>query len=72
MKELLLVFLWHQTLDFGYMSEMIEGCYGDCFDMVGESVTWVQGRIMKPWAPGPGRVKGPPSPFARSQNITKM
>ena len=41
MDEILLVFLGHQTLDSGYIFKMIEGCFGDCFDMAGESEIWV-------------------------------
>ena len=31
-------FLGHQIRDSSYIFKMIEGCFGDCFDMAGESI----------------------------------
>ena len=39
--ELLVVFLGHPTLDSGYIYKIIEGYFGDYFEMAGECVIWV-------------------------------
>ena len=41
MDELLLVFLGHETLSSGYIFKKVEGHFGYCIDMAGESDIWV-------------------------------